>query len=115
MMHTAWKLFEQRADGTIGPLFINKQQVIPIGEWLESESVPTKGFKVNRGWHMCAAAVAPHLKLKPKGKRPRVWCEVEYSGWTHHRNRPEAQGGSWILAERMRVLEIFPNMKGVTK
>ena len=30
----AYKLLKVRQDGTIGPLFINCRQVIPIGKWL---------------------------------------------------------------------------------
>ena len=42
----AYKLFKLRADGTLGPLFINRQQVVPIGEWLEAETHPTQGYAV---------------------------------------------------------------------
>ena len=114
-MNTAYKLLTLRRDGTLGPLFIDRHRAIPVGEWLESECIPTKGFQVNRGWHMCAQPVAPHLVLEPKGKPPRVWCKVEYRGWHKRRNRPVSQGGDWILAEHMRVVEVLHGFEGVTK
>lgn len=36
----AYKLFRVRRDGTIGPLFINKKQRIPVGEWMCAEEHP---------------------------------------------------------------------------
>ena len=32
-----WKLFRQRKDGTIGPLFINARLRIESGRWMEAE------------------------------------------------------------------------------
>lgn len=40
----AFKLFQQHRDGSIGPLFINKKQRVPMGAWLPAEQHPTKGF-----------------------------------------------------------------------
>lgn len=94
-----WKLFRIRNNGTLGPLFINRKQVIRIGEWLEAEDHPTKGYAHRPGWHVTAQPVAPHLK----SKRDRVWKEVEiqdYYGFT----RPANQGGQWFLAKRMRII-----------
>jgi len=98
----AYKLFKLRADGTLGPLFINRQQVVPIGEWLEAETHPTQGYAVRSGWHCTSQPVAPHLSLKG-----RVWCEVEISNVTEH-VRPASQGGLWFTAGWLRVVRILP-------
>jgi len=100
MSTPGFKLLTQRKDGTLGPLFINRKQRIPIGEWLEAESHPTKGFALRPFWHACAEQRAPHLK-----EEGRVWCRVELEG-VEEFPRPEHQGGTWYLAQRMKVLSL---------
>ena len=102
----AFKLLKRRKDGSIGPLFINASQRIPLGKWLEAEDHPTKGFAHRPGWHCTLKPVAPHLKMNPKGSLPRVWCRVEVEG-AEKFNRPESQGGTWVLARRMKVVEVL--------
>ena len=100
----AYKLFRIK-NGKLYPLFINRNQEIEIGPWLQAECYPTKGFAVRKGWHCCFKPIAPHLKLVLASGQKRVWvkCEVEdYSTY----DRPESQGGQWILADRMKVIEI---------
>lgn len=94
----AYKLFRVRKDGSIGPLFINKSQVIPIGEWLEAEDHTTTGFAHRPGWHCTPEPVANHLSMKG-----RAWFEVEIEGFVTFA-RPVNQGGKWFLADRMRVI-----------
>jgi hypothetical protein len=106
----AYKLFKIRKDGTLGPLFINARQVIPVGEWLEAEDHPTKGFAHRPGWHCCFEPVAPHLSMQPKNGPRRIWCEVEVTG-TRTYSRPESQGGSWVLARHMRIIRTCPEIK----
>jgi len=65
----AYKLFKLRADGTLGPLFINASQRLPEGVWLKSEDHPTKGFAHRPGWHCTLKPEAPHLSLNPKGSK----------------------------------------------
>ena len=97
----AYKLFKVRANGTIGPLFINARQVVPVGVWLDAEAHETKGFAYRPGWHCTFTPEAPHLKTDtPK----RAWFKVEIEDFTTYA-RPESQGGSWVLANRLRVLE----------
>lgn len=72
-----YKLFRQRRDGTLGPLFINRSQVVPVGEWLCAEAHPTKGFAFRPGWHATLVPVAPHLRQGGD----RVWAKVELDGW----------------------------------
>ena len=102
----AYKLLKQRRDGSLGPLFINAKQRVPVGEWLEAECHPTKGFAIRPGWHCTPKPVAPHLAKTPKGRPPRVWCEVEIESITPFM-RPKAQGGLWYLAKRMRIIRII--------
>lgn len=97
----AYKLFKERKDGTLGPLFINRRQRIPVGEWLEAECHPTKGYAVRPGWHCTSQPVAPHLKDTPESGR--VWVVVEISDYTKF-ERPENQGGLWFIANKMKVI-----------
>ena len=99
----AYKLFRKMNDGTLSPLFINKTQRIPVGQWLPAEDHPTKGFAHRPGWHATLKPEAPHLTTTPKAARPRVWCEVEVKGFCTY-NRPESQGGTWVLANQLRVI-----------
>jgi hypothetical protein len=101
-----FKLFKQRKDGTLGPLFINARQVVPVGKWLRAEDKPTKGFAHRPGWHATLRMEAPHLAKEPKGGQMRVWAEVEMEG-TMEYARPESQGGTWVLAEWLRVVRVI--------
>lgn len=94
----AYKLLRIRKDGSIGPLFINQKQRVPIGEWLDAEDHPTSGFAHRPGWHCTHRPRAPHLSMKG-----RHWYAVEVADWVEH-VRPANQGGLWYLAQRMKVL-----------
>lgn len=96
---TGYKLFRLRKDGSLGPLFINARQRVPVGEWLPAEAHRTNGFAYRPGWHAALQPVAPHLS-----ERGRVWRKVELRNPRYY-NRPESQGGTWVLADAMRVLE----------
>lgn len=85
-----YKLFEMNKEGKLFPLFIGKNKETPIGEWIEAEYIPTKGFANRGGWHIGADIPdAPWLKgydgsdtgvYKSRfSKGKRVWCEVEYN------------------------------------
>lgn len=95
----AYKLFRVRCDGTIGPLFINAKMRVPFDEWLEAEDIPTKGFAHRPGWHCGAEPMADHLSM-----RGRAWFKVEIRDY-YVFPRPVYQGGEWLIAERMRVIE----------
>ena len=98
----AHKLVRLMKDGTLSSLFIGKKNRLPIGQWLQAESLPTKGFALRPGWHCTREPVAPHLSTKD-----RVWVKVEIEDYTEFL-RPENQGGLWYLAKRMKVLEVVP-------
>ena len=100
MIQLAYKLLRRRKDLSLGPLFINRTQVIPIGCWLEAELHPTKGYQVRKGWHVMQEPKAPHLSMTG-----RVWCTVQIEDFAEYR-RPLSQGGMWWLAQRMKVISI---------
>jgi hypothetical protein len=105
MTQIAYKLVKQRRDGTLGPLFINATQRIPLGEWLPAEAHRRKGYAYRPGWHCCYTMEdAPHLKQHDNN---RVWMEVEVRDFTFIQ-RPASQGGAWILANEIRFLRIIP-------
>jgi hypothetical protein len=95
----AYKLFNKRKDGSLGPLFINRKQRIDVGVTYAAESHPTNGYAYRPGWHCCAEPTAPHLS-----KRSRVWCKVSIDDYTQHQ-RPSSQGGLWYTANKLTVLE----------
>ena len=94
----AFKLLSKRRNQTLGPLFINKRQVIELGIWYEAEAHLTKGYAFRPGWHAAPQPLAPHLS-----KKGRVWCLVEVRDYELLK-RPVAQGGAWYLAKKIRVI-----------
>ena len=100
-MKRAYKLFRVRSDGTLGPLFIGRDIVVPVGKFLKARAIRTKGFAFRPGWHCCARTLAPHLS-----KKGRVWCEVSVRGIKEHQ-RPASQGGLWYTANQLRVDKIL--------
>lgn len=101
----AYKLLRLRRDGTLGPLFINRRQVIPVGVWLNAEDHPTPGYAHRPGWHAAKDPVAPHLS-----KKGRVWARVQLSQ-AQELKRPASQGTTWLLARKMKVLKIERDLK----
>jgi len=97
-----YKLFRKMKDGQLAPLFINQKQRIPLGEWLEAEDHPTKGFAHRPGWHCTLTPNAPHLSEKN-----RVWCVVMMEDFDY-KHRPQNQGGTWALANKIRVIKEIP-------
>ena len=98
----AYKLLRRKNDGLLYPLFINKQIPTPIGVWMNAECHPTKGFAIRQGWHCCFQMRAPHLKMELSTGGKRVWVECEVEDFTTYK-RPESQGGTWVLAQRMKI------------
>lgn len=99
-----FKLFRLRADGSLGPLFINATLRVPEGRWLAAEAHRTPGFAYRPGWHATTKPHAPHLS-----KAGRVWCEVELQGVQRY-SLPESQGGSWLLARKLKVVARRPDL-----
>ena len=97
----AYKLIKVRKNGTLGPLFINRRQILPIGEWLDAEEHPTKGYKYRPGWPTTATPDAPHLSMKV-----RAWYEIEIEDFEEF-SSPKSQGGIWLIAKRMKVVKEY--------
>lgn len=97
----AYKLFRVRKDGSLGPLFIGASQRIQLGEWLEAEDIPTKGYAHRPGWHSGALPDAPHLS-----ERGRVWVECEIKEF-YKFIRPKNQGGYWWISKWLKANRIL--------
>lgn len=104
----AYKLMRQLKDGSVHPLFINKKEPTQFGVELPAECYPTKGFAVRQGWHCCFLPYAPHLKQDLSNGEHRVWVKVKVKDYETY-NRPESQGGAWILAQKMVAERIITN------
>ena len=100
----AYKLFKIRKDGSIGSLFINASEKYKTNVWIGAEFTPTKGFAERKGWHCLLTPVAPHLKMRLKTGEIRGFYKVEIDDYDYF-TRPESQGGKWVLAQRMKILE----------
>lgn len=94
----AWKLFRVKKNGEVTSLFINKKLELPVGRWMNAQELPTKGFAVRKGWHCCFEPEAPHLS-----KKGREWRKVIVKDTTIL-DRPESQGGAWLLANKLMLL-----------
>lgn len=113
-----YKKVRQLSDGNYYPLFIDKKKKFEFGEWMKAEFHPTKGFaprSINGidndnpigGWHCCYQPLAPHISDELKSGEKRVWMMCEAKGDMKSYNRPESQGGSWMLAEYLRPIKIL--------
>ena len=98
----AYKLVRQMKDGSLASLFINKKARLPLNTWMDAEDHPTNGYKHRPGWHCTLEPKAPHLS-----KNGRVWVKVIVTDDFTYEKRPESQGSSWILANKMKILEIL--------
>lgn len=89
-----------------------------LGVEYTAEDHPTKGFAHRKGWHCCFKPIAPHLSMTLKTGERRIWAKVDLGvdkDSTTTYNRPESQGGSWVLADKMTIVRLLPeidNTKG---
>lgn len=84
---TVYKLFEMDVNGNLYPLFLDKNTIYPIGEWIKAEIHYSDKFAARPGLHCGKLPAAPWLmSYGPngegyyKGRRKgwkRVWAEVE--------------------------------------
>jgi hypothetical protein len=98
----AYKLLRVRKDGSIGPLFVNRKQKIPIGEWMEAIDGKPKALANRPGFHCTHSPEAGHIKMRLKSGEERRWYEVEIKDY-YEFPRPECQGGMWFIAKHMRI------------
>lgn len=129
----AYKLFRtlKSRPGELFPLFVGKNESVPVGEWMPAKFIPTKGFAERPGWHAGVLPNAPHLLSKDGTMAPdRVWAEVEIpadadwqsradatptgdiksevpAGGYYTFKRPGLQGGSWIIGGALKVNRIL--------
>jgi hypothetical protein len=94
-----YKLLRELKNGEVASLFINKKKRLPFDEWLVAENHPTKGYMERPFWHCTLKPHAPHLS-----KKRRVWVKIEINNYEEF-HRPEAQGGVWLLAKNIKLLE----------
>ena len=81
-----YKLFESKDGTTLQPLFIDKKEIFPIGEWIKAKNIEYHpNFSHRPGIHVgCNLPSAVWLmdangKYKSRFKNgQRVWCLVEY-------------------------------------
>ena len=136
-INKGYKLFEQREDGKLFPLFIGKTKETPMHKWVMAEIVMEhKGFAHRPGWHIGSQLPsAPWLMgadgtyRSQRGKRfKRVWCEVEYVAdvnYTEEVKRlpkkcfidklpdngyyefKESGDRLWIIADRIKITKII--------
>lgn len=100
---TAYKLVRKAKDGKLYPLFIDRKRPYKIGEPRTAEYIPTNGFAARKGFHCCFVPFAPHLKETLANGEHRVWIECDVDDYETY-DRPESQGGTWILAEKLQVI-----------
>lgn len=135
--NVGWKLFEMDTEGNLYPLFIGKNEITPMNEWVMAEIIDYHpGFAHRPGWHLGATMPsAPWLMSadgtykSQRGKRfKRVWCEVEYITDIDYteivENLPkkcftdrlpdggfykfrESGNRLWIIADRIRVTRLL--------
>lgn len=131
-----FKLFEMDTKGNLYPLFIDKKTIYPIGEWIQAENHPTKGYALRPGLHIGEICSAPWLmsadgtyKSQRSKHWKRVWCEVEYVAdidYTEvvqtlpkkcftdripengfYKFREAGCDRIWIIADRIRITKIL--------
>lgn len=132
-----YKLFEQRDDGKLFPLFIGKNEETPMNEWVMAQIVMEhKGFAHRPGWHLGAMLPsAPWLmsadgtyKSQRSKRFRRVWCEVEYVADVDYTdivqtlpkkcftdrlpdngfyNFKESGNRLWVIADRIKITKIL--------
>lgn len=100
----AYKLFKIRKDGSIGSLFINAAERYELNTWMDAQPIKKSGFAFRCGFHCLFSPLAPHLKSELSSGEKRAFFKVEVDEYQYF-TRPESQGGKWILAQRMKILE----------
>lgn len=131
-----YKLFETRDGKTLLPLFIDKNEVFPVGKWVKAKNITHHpSFAHRPGIHVsakCPSAVwlmdaTGNYKSRFKhGKR--VWCLVAYNA-NHNYNEEvmklpkkcfiehppldgfydfrESKGRDWVITSDIKVIKIL--------
>ena len=127
----AYKLFrvDERKPGQLFPLFVNANDPVPVGEWLDADVGPAAGNKVKSklgplamrpGWHAGDLPIATHIGAKSKASlkapdtRPdnQVWAEVEFAAdrdWQGEANsRAKRNANGEIIANTAHITDQIP-------
>ena len=105
---TAFKLVRKRKDGSLGPLFVERNRVFDPGIVLFANpfSKIPQGLSYRPGFHCCTKPEAPHIKLRLKSGEERVWCEVLLADYVKHL-RPACFGGMWLVGQVMEIIRVL--------
>lgn len=136
-VNKGYKLFEQRDDGKLFPLFIGKTKEVPMNKWDMAEIIEYHpNFAHRPGYHLstkCPSAPwlmgADGTYKSQRGKRfKRVWCEVEYVADVDYTdvvqslpkkcftdrlpdcgfyNFRESGDRLWVIADRIKITRIL--------
>lgn len=127
----AYKLFrvDARKPGQLFPLFVNANDPVPMGKWLDADVGPAAGNKVKSklgplamrpGWHAGDLPIATHIGAKSKASlkapdtRPdnQVWAEVEFAAdrdWQQEANsRAKRNANGEIIANTAHITDQIP-------
>lgn len=76
-----YKLFEKDTENNLYPLFIDKNNAYPMGEWIKAENIKYHpGFASRPGLHCGQLPAAPHLMSY--GKNGEGYYKGRRKGWT---------------------------------
>lgn len=110
MVKIGYKLFRasKKNKGKLYPLFVNANEEIPIGEWIEAKcgEINKQGKVKSRlgalcfrpGWHLSNIPYAPHIGRKgDSGKiefmnENYIWCECMYSDKINYQPQANENG-----------------------
>lgn len=128
---TAYKLFrvDPRKPGQLFPLFVNANDPVEIGVWLDADIGPSAaGGKVKSklgplafrpGWHAGDVPIATHIggksssDLKAPDIRPenQVWAEVEMAAdrdWQEEANKRGTNAQGKLIAGKAHITDQIP-------
>jgi hypothetical protein len=103
----AWKLFRLRKDGTLGPLFVDRELVIrPETVYTARQDIRPKTLAYRPGFHCIKHRWAPHIKMRLHNGERRVWCRVVIADY-YRDKRPLTQGGMWYVAQNLMITKVY--------
>ena len=118
----AYKLFRvhPKHPGKLFPLFIGKNDPVEMGQWVDAEHIPTKGFAERPGWHAGDLPLATHIGAKSDPEnmtkpdiRPdnQVWTEIEMPNdvdWQSEANRRGTNAKGKVVPVRAHITDQVP-------
>jgi hypothetical protein len=126
----AYKLFrvDARQPGKLFPLFVNANEPIDMGAWLDADEGPMQGGKVKSklgplayrpGWHAGDLPIATHIggksnaALKKPDLRPdnQVWAEIEMAAdvdWQAEATKRGTNADGKLVAVRAHITDQIP-------